>query len=139
MPDICGSTRPSIICAATIASMALPPRSSMSRAARVANGWAVMAMRGVGEGARGAWDSWRTSAQALRSRRRRAAIDRWFMDRQRVMDRADIIASAASVSVIISFRRRDARVAEGGALLRRYMGLTPYRGFESLSLRHIVE
>jgi hypothetical protein len=27
-------------------------------------------------------------------------------------------------------------VAEGGALLRRYMGLNPYRGFESLSLRH---
>jgi hypothetical protein len=31
--------------------------------------------------------------------------------------------------------RRDARVAEGGALLRRYTGLNPYRGFESLSLR----
>jgi hypothetical protein len=28
-------------------------------------------------------------------------------------------------------------VAEGGALLRRYMGLNPYRGFESLSLRQI--
>jgi hypothetical protein len=27
-------------------------------------------------------------------------------------------------------------VAEGGALLRRYTGLNPYRGFESLSLRH---
>ena len=27
-------------------------------------------------------------------------------------------------------------MAEGGALLRRYMGLNPYRGFESLSLRH---
>src|SRR5689334_16786419 len=37
---------------------------------------------------------------------------------------------------IISPRRRDAREAEGGALLRRYMGLNPYRGFESLSLRH---
>src|SRR5574341_2033588 len=31
--------------------------------------------------------------------------------------------------------RSDARVAEGGALLRRYTGLNPYRGFESLSLR----
>ena len=31
--------------------------------------------------------------------------------------------------------RRDDRVAEGGALLRRYVGLNPYRGFESLSLR----
>src|SRR5690349_10326284 len=38
---------------------------------------------------------------------------------------------------IISPRRRDAREAEGGALLRRYMGLNPYRGFESLSLRHL--
>ena len=28
-------------------------------------------------------------------------------------------------------------MAEGGALLRRYMGLNPYRGFESLSLRQI--
>ena len=27
-------------------------------------------------------------------------------------------------------------MAEGGALLRRYTGLNPYRGFESLSLRH---
>src|SRR3989441_8180749 len=35
----------------------------------------------------------------------------------------------------IPLLRRDARVAEGGALLRRYTGLTPYRGFESLSLR----
>ena len=26
-------------------------------------------------------------------------------------------------------------MAEGGALLRRYTGLNPYRGFESLSLR----
>ena len=34
-----------------------------------------------------------------------------------------------------SLLRRDARVAEGGALLRRYTGLNPYRGFESLSLR----
>ncbi len=33
-------------------------------------------------------------------------------------------------------QRRDARVAEGGALLRRYRGLNLYRGFESLSLRH---
>ena len=32
---------------------------------------------------------------------------------------------------IISLRRRDARVAEGGALLRRYTGLNLYRGFES--------
>src|SRR2546423_8956548 len=31
--------------------------------------------------------------------------------------------------------RSDARVAEGGALLRRYTGLNPYREFESLSLR----
>src|SRR6185295_2758121 len=31
--------------------------------------------------------------------------------------------------------RSDARVAEGGALLRRYTGLNRYRGFESLSLR----
>jgi uncharacterized tellurite resistance protein B-like protein len=29
-------------------------------------------------------------------------------------------------------------VAEGGALLRRYTGLNPYRGFESLSLRHLA-
>jgi endonuclease YncB( thermonuclease family) len=28
-------------------------------------------------------------------------------------------------------------VAEGGALLRRYTGLNRYRGFESLSLRHL--
>ncbi len=35
----------------------------------------------------------------------------------------------------IPVHRRDARVAEGGALLRRYTGLNPYRGFESLSLR----
>ena len=27
-------------------------------------------------------------------------------------------------------------MVEGGALLRRYTGLNPYRGFESLSLRH---
>ena len=33
--------------------------------------------------------------------------------------------------------RSDARVAEGGALLRRYTGLNPYREFESLSLRHL--
>src|SRR5688572_17202324 len=32
--------------------------------------------------------------------------------------------------------RRDAREAEGGALLRRYAGLNLHRGFESLSLRH---
>src|SRR5438046_8451395 len=39
----------------------------------------------------------------------------------------------------VEFRvlRRDARVAEGGALLRRYTGLNPYREFESLSLRQI--
>src|SRR2546425_4055145 len=35
----------------------------------------------------------------------------------------------------IPLHRRDARVAEGGALLRRYTGLNPYREFESLSLR----
>ena len=29
-------------------------------------------------------------------------------------------------------------MAEGGALLRRYTGLNPYRGFESLSLRHCL-
>ena len=29
-------------------------------------------------------------------------------------------------------------MAEGGALLRRYTGLNPYRGFESLSLRQIL-
>jgi hypothetical protein len=29
-------------------------------------------------------------------------------------------------------------VAEGGALLRRYTGLNPYREFESLSLRHFL-
>ena len=34
--------------------------------------------------------------------------------------------------------RSDARVAEGGALLRRYTGLNPYRGFESLSLRQFL-
>src|SRR5688572_24786605 len=34
-----------------------------------------------------------------------------------------------------ALRRRDARVAEGGALLRRYTAFKPYRGFESLSLR----
>ena len=28
-------------------------------------------------------------------------------------------------------------MAEGGALLRRYTGLNPYRGFESLSLRQL--
>ena len=28
-------------------------------------------------------------------------------------------------------------MAEGGALLRRYMGLNPYRGFESLLLRQL--
>jgi hypothetical protein len=39
----------------------------------------------------------------------------------------------------ILFLRRDARVAEGGALLRRYTGLNPYRGFESLSLRHYFQ
>ena len=30
-------------------------------------------------------------------------------------------------------------MAEGGALLRRYMGLNPYRGFESLPLRQSHE
>src|SRR6187200_880447 len=34
--------------------------------------------------------------------------------------------------------RRDARVAEGGALLRRYVGLNLHRGFESLSLRQFL-
>ncbi len=29
-------------------------------------------------------------------------------------------------------------MAEGGALLRRYTGLNPYRGFESLSLRQLL-
>ena len=29
-------------------------------------------------------------------------------------------------------------MAEGGALLRRYTGLNPYRGFESLSLRQFL-
>ena len=33
--------------------------------------------------------------------------------------------------------RRGDRVAEGGALLRRYTGLNLYRGFESLPLRQI--
>ena len=33
--------------------------------------------------------------------------------------------------------RRGDREAEGGALLRRYTGLNPYRGFESLPLRQI--
>ena len=33
-------------------------------------------------------------------------------------------------------QRRDAREAEGGALLRRYTRSNAYRGFESLSLRH---
>src|SRR5438477_1285161 len=39
----------------------------------------------------------------------------------------------------VEFRvlRSDARVAEGGALLRRYTGLNRYREFESLSLRQI--
>src|SRR5260221_7820757 len=37
-----------------------------------------------------------------------------------------------------AFLRSDARVAEGGALLRRYTGLNPYREFESLSLRQPV-
>ena len=32
--------------------------------------------------------------------------------------------------------RRDGRVAEGAPLLREYT-LKPYRGFESLSLRHV--
>ena len=35
------------------------------------------------------------------------------------------------------FSRRDGRVAEGAPLLREYR-LNPYRGFESLSLRHIL-
>ena len=35
------------------------------------------------------------------------------------------------------FMRRGDRVAEGGALLRRYTGLNLYRGFESLPLRQI--
>src|SRR5258706_3651483 len=38
-------------------------------------------------------------------------------------------------NVKIALRRRGARVAEGGALLRRYTGLNLYRGFESLPLR----
>src|SRR2546421_10416999 len=38
----------------------------------------------------------------------------------------------------IAALRRDARVAEGGALLRRYTGLNRYRGFESLSLRQFL-
>ena len=42
-------------------------------------------------------------------------------------------------SVIIDKSRRDGRVAEGGGLLNRYRGLNLYRGFESPSLRHIVD
>jgi hypothetical protein len=45
--------------------------------------------------------------------------------------------ASGSSSSRIGARRSDARVAEGGALLRRYTGLNPYRGFESLSLRQI--
>jgi hypothetical protein len=33
-------------------------------------------------------------------------------------------------------RRRRGRVAEGGGLLNRYRVVKPYRGFESLRLRH---
>ncbi len=34
--------------------------------------------------------------------------------------------------------RRGGRVAEGDGLLNRYTGLNPYRGFESLPLRHFI-
>ena len=36
----------------------------------------------------------------------------------------------------IGCRRRYGRVAEGGGLLNRYRVVKPYRGFESLCLRH---
>ena len=48
MPDDCGSTRPSTICAATVASMALPPSASICNAAWVASGCAVLAATGWG-------------------------------------------------------------------------------------------
>src|SRR5579863_1839389 len=34
--------------------------------------------------------------------------------------------------------RRRGRVAEGGGLLNRYRVVKPYRGFESLRLRHLL-
>ena len=44
MPDDCGSTRLSAICAATAASIALPPATRMSQATRDATGLAVTAI-----------------------------------------------------------------------------------------------
>ena len=44
MPDDCGSTRFSAICAATAASVAVPPRLSTSQATLVAIGFAATAI-----------------------------------------------------------------------------------------------
>src|SRR5437899_5852496 len=43
--------------------------------------------------------------------------------------------SAEADSAILRPPRRSGRVAEGGALLRRYGGINLHRGFESLLLR----
>jgi len=46
MPELCGSTSPSISCTAMAASIALPPRSSTSAPARAASGCAATTMAG---------------------------------------------------------------------------------------------
>src|SRR6266404_3241452 len=52
-----------------------------------------------------------------------------------------VIEAVTSIIPIVvdcaSARRRDGRQAEGGGLLNRYTGQNLYRGFESLSLRHL--
>ena len=40
--------------------------------------------------------------------------------------------------LLLYFRGRGGREAEGGGLLNRYTVEKPYRGFESLSLRHFI-
>ena len=40
--------------------------------------------------------------------------------------------------MLVTPRRSCGREAEGGGLLNRYTALKPYRGFESLRLRHLI-
>src|SRR5688500_12468183 len=67
MPELCGSTNPSMVCTATAASMALPPARSISRPASTASGFAAPtpATRGGCEIAIGAQNDAATACSAV--------------------------------------------------------------------------
>jgi hypothetical protein len=66
-----------------------------------------------------------------RFRSRHMRVLRWGLRKSQTLESVDKQALSPS--------RRRGREAEGGGLLNRYTGLNPYRGFESLRLRHLFE